>query len=308
MSSSAVFVSATGDRGSYNMKIVILGSGGRLGATLLREYRVKFDLVDFNHAQLDLGNEDQIRRKLVPLEFDVLINCAAMTNVDLCESKREQALAINAEAPKVLAEICRDKKAKLIHFSTDYVFDGEQREPYVEDDATTPISVYGKSKRAGEKFVLQTSDRHLVVRVSWVFGPDRPSFVDAMIERAREEEQIDAVADKFSTPTYTSDIARMLPQFLDVDVPDGILHFANSGQCSWQEYAQHALDCCHGLGIPLKAKTVGALKLADMKDWVARRPVYSVLSTAKYAKLTGVTPRSWRDAVSDYIERSYSKK
>ena len=238
----------------------------------------------------------------------MLVNCAAMTNVDLCESQRSQAFAINAEAPKQLAEICSEKKAKLIHFSTDYVFDGEKREAYVETDLTKPISVYGESKRAGEENVLAVQDRHLVARVSWIFGPDRQSFIDAMIKRARENDHIDAIADKVSTPTYTRDIVEMLSRFFDADVPGGILHFANSGECSWQEYAQRALDCCLASGITLKAKAVGALKLADMKDWVARRPVYSVLSTAKYAKLAGVSPRSWRDAVSDYIERFYSKK
>ncbi len=290
------------------MKILIVGSGGRLGAALVREYQGKFDVTSFNHEQLDLANQNQTRDNLSPLEFDLLINCAAMTNVDLCEQEIEQAFAINAEGPQLLARICRDKNAKMIHFSTDYVFDGEKRGPYVETDAAEPISVYGESKRTGEKLVLQTQDRHLVLRVSWVFGPDRPSFIDAMIKRAREEEHIDAVADKFSTPTYTHDIAEMVSRFFDVDVPGGILHFANNGECSWQEYAQHALDCCRASGISLKTKTVGPAKIADMKNWIARRPVYSVLSTAKYAKLTSVTPRSWRDAVSDYIERSYSKK
>jgi dTDP-4-dehydrorhamnose reductase len=285
-----------------------LGAGGRLGASLTREYREKFDVVAFDHAQLDLAKLEQIRDKLSPLEFDLLINCAAFTNVDLCEKEIDQAFAINAEAPQLLARICRDKQARLIHFSTDYVFDGEKREPYTETDVAKPISVYGESKRTGEKLVLQTQDRHLIVRVSWVFGPDRPSFVDAMIKRAREQDYLDAVADKFSTPTYTHDIAEALPRFFDVDVPGGILHFSNSGECSWQEYAQHALDCCISSGIQLSAKKVGALKLADMKNWIARRPVYSVLSPAKYAKLTGVTPRSWRDAVADYIERFYSKK
>jgi dTDP-4-dehydrorhamnose reductase len=290
------------------MRIVILGAGGRLGAALMREYREKFDVVGFNHAQLDLANVGEIHHNIDKLEFDVLIDAAAFTNVDLAESQTERAFAINAQAPKHLAEICSHKKAKLIHFSTDYVFDGANREPYAEEDVAKPISVYGESKRAGEENVLAVQDRHLVVRVSWVFGPDRPSFIDAMIKRAREEEQIAAIADKFSTPTYTRDIAEMLPHFFDLDVPGGILHFANAGECSWQEYAQHALDCCLASGMPLRAKTVGALKLADMKDWVARRPVYSVLSTAKYAKLTSVSPRSWRDAVADYIERSYSKK
>ena len=290
------------------MRIIILGAGGRLGAALTREYREKFDVVAFNHSQLDLANVGEIHHNIDELKFDVLINTAAFTNVDLAESQREQAFAINADAPKHLAEICSEKKAKLIHFSTDYVFDGEKREPYSETDVAKPISVYGASKRAGEENVLALQDRHLVVRVSWVFGPDRPSFIDAMIKRAREEESIDAITDKFSTPTYTRDIAEMLSQFFEVDVPGGVLHFANAGECSWQEYAQHALDRCQASGVSLKAKTVGALKLADMKDWVARRPVYSVLSTAKYAKLSGGSPRSWRDAVSDYIERSYSKK
>ncbi len=192
------------------MRIVIVGTGGRLGAALLREYREKFDSTGFNHAQLDLSNLDKVREKLGETDFDVLINAAAFTNVDLCETQPDQAFRINAEAPRVLAEICDDKNAKLIHFSTDYVFDGEKRAPYTEEDEANPISIYGESKLAGEKNVLAAQNRHLVVRVSWVFGPDRPSFIDGMIKRAQENEKVDAIADKFSTPTYTHDIAKML--------------------------------------------------------------------------------------------------
>jgi dTDP-4-dehydrorhamnose reductase len=290
------------------MKLLIIGSGGRLGTALMREYRDKFDIIGFNHAQLDLGDAEQIGAKINSLDFDVLINAAAFTNVDLCEKEREQAFRINAEAPRLLAEICRDKNAKLIHFSTDYVFDGEKREPYTEGDSANPISVYGESKREGEENVLAVQDRHLVVRVSWVFGPERPSFIDAIIKRARTEDHVDAIADKFATPTYTRDIARALPRFFDVDLSGGVLHFANAGACSWQEYAQHALDCCKKLGIQLKAQTVAPLKLAHMKNFIARRPVYSVLSTGKYASLAGGPPRSWRDAVADYVKVGYSKK
>jgi len=184
--------------------------------------------------------------------------------------------------------------------------------------------------------VLAVENHHLVVRVSWVFGPDRPSFIDAMIKRAQENEKVDAIADKFSTPTYTHDIAGMLRRFFPgetvagigdpgrvaagrcdagVTAPGysacdfgGILHFANAGKCSWQEYAQWALDCCRDGGIPLRTTTVGALTLRDMSSWVARRPAYSVLSSAKYAELTGKTPRAWREAVADYITRFYSKR
>jgi dTDP-4-dehydrorhamnose reductase len=290
------------------MKIVILGTGGRLGAALMHEYREKYDLAGFNHAQLDLANLDGVRGTLGGMNFDVLINAAGFTNVDACETERDRAFQINAAAPGILAEICNEKEAKLIHFSTDYVFDGQKRAPYTEDDPANPISAYGESKLAGEKSVLAVEDGHLVVRVSWVFGPDRPSFVDAMVKRAQQEEKIDAIADKFSTPTYTHDIAHMLPQFFDRGVAGGILHFANAGKCSWQEYAQWALDCCYDAGIPLNGRTVGALKMSEMTNWLARRPVYSVLSTAKYSGLTGTTSRAWREAVADYITRFYSKK
>jgi dTDP-4-dehydrorhamnose reductase len=305
------------------MKIAILGAGGRLGAALMRKYRERFDVVGFNHAQLDLSNFDELHKKLRATSFDLLINAAAFTNVDLCETKRDEAFLINAEAPRLLAEICRDKRARLIHFSTDYVFDGGKREPYVESDPANPISVYGESKLAGEQNVLAVQDRHLIVRVSWIFGPDRPSFIDGMIKRAQENEEVDAVADKFSAPTYTDDIAEMLvvtavgdgtqpgvtdPGYNAASDYDGILHFTSAGECSWQEYAQWALDCCQEIGLLLKGKTVGARKLKDMTNWVARRPVYSVLSSAKYAKLTGRSPRTWREAVADYIRRFYSKK
>ena len=308
------------------MKIVIVGAGGRLGAALLREYHGKFDVIGFDRTQLDVSDLSGVREKLQQTDFDILINASGFTKVDVCETQPGPAFLINAEAPRVFAEICDQKRARLIHFSTDYVFDGEKRGPYTEEDVATPISVYGESKLAGEKNVLAAHDRNLVVRVSWVFGPDRPSFIDAMIKGAQESERLDAVANKFSTPTYTLDIAEMLPHFFvaggfDAGNPvavnargysatdvRGILHFANTGQCTWQEYAQWALDCCQKVGVPLRARTVGAGKLENMSNWIARRPVYSVLSTAKYTSLTGISPRTWREAVSDYITHFYSKK
>ena len=296
---------------SSSVKIVILGAGGRLGTALVREFRPKYDVAGFNHAQIDLSNLESLREKVGATGFDVLINAAGFTNVDACETERDRAFLINTEAPGILAEICNAKDAKLIHFSTDYVFDGEKHAPYTEEDRANPISMYGESKLAGEKNVLAVDDRHLVVRVSWVFGPDRPGFVDSMIKRAQENERVDAIADKFSTPTYTQDMAEMLPRFFPCDSLNdygGVLHFANAGKCSWQEYAQWALDCCERTGVSLKAREVGALKLNDMKNWVARRPAFSVLSTAKYTELTGTAPRAWREAVDDYITRFYSKK
>src|SRR4029434_11073944 len=206
------------------MKIVILGAGGRLCAALLREYRDKFEVTGFNHTQLDLSDLGAVREKLRSTSFDVLINAAGFTQDDLCETQPNRVFLINAEASLVVAEICDEKNARLIHFSTDYVFDGAKHKPYTEEDEASPISIYGESKLAGEKNVLAVQNQNLVVRVSWVFGPDRPSFIDAMVQQTQENHEVDAVADKFSTPTYTLDIAEMLPRFFGSDAPGGILH------------------------------------------------------------------------------------
>jgi len=287
--------------------IIIIGANGRLGAALTREYQRAFSVKAFARSQLDLGKLDQVRSTLSETEFDLLINCAALTNVDYCESNRDEAFLINAEAPRLLAEICRQKSAALIHISTDYVFDGRQDSPYTEEDTPRPLSVYAESKLAGEEETLRVSQNNLVIRLSWVFGPDKPSFIDQIIQRARENETVTAVADKFSSPTYTIDAANWLRLAWENDA-QGILHLANNGGCSWQEWAQYALDVCRNFGIPLKAERVGAVSLADMKNFVARRPVHTVLSTAKFAALTGVKPRHWREAVAEYITAHVSKK
>src|SRR5437879_3488639 len=190
------------------MKLLVIGSAGRLGAALMREYQGEHDVAGFNHAQLDLSNFDTMREKLGETDFDVLINAAAFTNVDLCETQPDQAFRINAEAPRVLAEICSEKNAKLIHFSTDYVFDGEKRAPYNEEDEANPISLYGESKLAGEKNVLTAQKRHLVVRVCWVFGPDRASFIVGMLKSAMAHENTEDTVTTLSTQNNTSVIAQ----------------------------------------------------------------------------------------------------
>ena len=287
-------------------RIAVIGAKGRLGAALAREYARDFKITACDRGQLDLGKLDQIQSVLSAIEFDLLLNCAALTNVDYCESHRDEAFLINAEAPRLLAEICAEKSAKLGHISTDYVFDGKQNTPYIETDPPAPLSVYAESKLAGEEEVLAISPKNLVVRLSWVFGPDKPSFIDQIIQRARENETVTAVADKFSSPSYTIDVANWLRLAWENEA-HGILHLCNGGACSWQEWAQYAIDGCRNAGIPLKADHVGKLSLTDMKNFVARRPVYTVLSTGKFTALTGVQPRHWRDAVAEYISAHVSK-
>jgi len=287
------------------MKIVVIGSGGRLGSALCREYGGEHDVIGFNHSQLDLASDASIQARLEPLEFDLLINCAALTNVDYCETHAEEAMQINGIAVGRIAGIASRKKARVIHISTDYVFDGKKRSPYVESDPARPVSVYGESKLLGESELLGCSAGNLAIRVSWVFGPDRPSFIDQILNRACEYEQVEAIADKFSVPTYTLDLAGYLKPFLFEKQAGGLLHLSNTGECSWQQYGQYAIDCAIDAGIPMKGRVVGALRMADLKSFIARRPVYTVLATDRFTEFTGEQPRDWRAAVEDHVRRHF---
>jgi dTDP-4-dehydrorhamnose reductase len=290
-------------------RIVVTGAAGRLGSALVREWRaVGEDVIGLARPEFDLGSPEQIRAALEPLDFGVLVNCAAQTNVDRCETHPEEATALNADAVRIMAGICATKGARLIQISTDYVFDGAKQTPYTEEDAAEPISHYGESKRAGEIAALETSERNLVARVSWVFGPDRPSFVDSILERARTEANIAAVADKIAVPTYSLDAALLLRPLL-FDIPTGgVVHLCNAGSCTWQEYGQHALDCAIAAGDQLKATTVDPQKMSDIKAFIARRPPNTAMATEKLARLTGTVPREWREAVREYVTAEISKR
>ena len=284
------------------MTTVIIGSGGRLGAALAREWAALGDeITGFNHATLDLGDASAIHAALDPLNFDALVNCAALTHVDYSETHEEEAYRINAHAVADLGEICAAKNARMIHISTDYVFDGEKRTPYLEEDAAHPLGIYAASKLAGENALLEKYPQHLSARVSWVFGPDRPSFIDQILQRATETDALGAIADKIAVPTYTLDLANWLRPFLRDIREGGLLHLCNAGECTWQQYGQFALNCTAVAGVALKGRTVALQKMADIAAFVAQRPVYTVMSTEKFTRLTGLTPRSWQDAVDDYV-------
>ncbi|MCX6966871.1 MAG: dTDP-4-dehydrorhamnose reductase [Verrucomicrobia bacterium] len=281
--------------------LVILGSGGRLGAALARGYAAETRVIGLNHSQLDLASPEAIRCALGGLDFDALINAAALTNVDYCETHEEEAFAVNARAVREIAEICARKRARCIHISTDYVFDGMKREPYTESDAARPLSVYGASKRQGEIELLDACADHLAARVSWVFGPDRPSFVDQILKRALETDELQAIGDKWSTPTYTLDLVDWLRPLLWEKPVGGVLHLTPSGACTWQEYGQYALDCAAQAGRPLKGRTVAFQALRDLKAFVAERPIYTVLDTQRLTTVTGIVPRPWQEAVAEYV-------
>jgi dTDP-4-dehydrorhamnose reductase len=224
-----------------------------------------------------------------------------MTNVDECERTPELAERVNAAAPARLADACSGIGARCIHISTDYVFAGRTEGQVDEDAAPEPLSCYGRSKRAGELGVLAAGANHAVVRVAWVFGPDRECFVDKALQTALRGQQVEAVADKFSSPTYTLDAADTLRALFPPDAPGGVYHLSQRGICSWREWAQEAIEAAIELGLPVAHPQVKGIRLADLRLMTARRPVHTALSCAKLEALAGRPMRPWREAVRDYV-------
>lgn len=282
-------------------RILILGSRGRLGAALLRQWSRGHQVKGLARPEVDVADLSALSELLKHEEYDVLINATGLTNVDRCETDRQEATTVNAGAPEVMAALATARRARFIHFSTDYVFDGRETAPYTEKISAKPLSHYGTTKLAGEMLTLGTDPRHLAVRVSWVFGYDKPSFVDMIVQRARENETVEAIGDKTSSPTFAEDVAGWLDPFLESDLPGGLYHACNAGSCTWQEYGQHALDCAARAGYPLKARTVGALPLDSMKSFLAARPRHTAMDTTKLATTTGRSPRPWQDALAEYF-------
>ena len=287
-------------------KVAVVGSGGRLGAAIVRvlEADPGYEVVSFTRRDLDLTQPYQIRTLLGESEFDVLLNAAAYTAVDDCERFPEQAHQINADAVRIMARICAERGVRMIHISTDFVFDGKTDTPYTEEDAPNPLSVYGRSKLAGEEALLEISGDNLVVRLSWIFGPDRPGFPDWLVQNALVNENFAVVSDKIGSPTFSSDCARHLKPLLFGDSAiGGILHLNNSGSPVWIEWGQFCLDEVTAKGIELKTRKLGGITMEDLPVFVAQRPHYSALCTDKFAGLTGASPRCWKEATADYIDR-----
>ena len=297
------------------MKVLILGSNGRLGSSLVRRWATLPDIEvrALTRTQVDLSDPEKAEAGLSIVAFgagDVVVNCAAATDVDGCEHDHDLARKINAESPGRIARLCGERGARLVHLGTDYVFDGELDRPYTEEDVPNPLSHYGVTKLEGDRVVLAASPLHVVVRVSWVFGPDKPSFVDAIVRRALTSPEAAAVHDKTSSPSYTEDMALWLAEFLkpmespgasNTLLPGGIYHLCNSGTCSWRGYGEYALECAKRHGIPVLTTKVAPLKLSDMKAFIAVRPPRTPLDTAKFTRATGITPRPWKEAVEAYF-------
>ncbi|HIJ82150.1 MAG TPA: dTDP-4-dehydrorhamnose reductase, partial [Desulfuromonadales bacterium] len=241
----------------------------------------------------DICSMESVLEVIGGMKPQVVINCAAYTDVDGCESNIEKAMEVNGEGVGYLAFACREVGALLVQISTDYVFDGGKGSPYLEDELPHPLCVYGESKLAGELNAAFTPD-YLIIRTQWLYGLHGKNFVETMLRLAGEKDELTVVDDQIGSPTWTVDLARAIVALVDTGCR-GIYHAANSEFCSWNEFARAIFEET-GLSVTVKPMTTEELNRP------ARRPLYSTLDCSRLAADTGFIPQPWRDALRGYLK------
>jgi dTDP-4-dehydrorhamnose reductase len=285
------------------MKILLVGKDGQVGWELQRALALLGDVTAVGRAEADLTHPDSLRKLVQQLRPDVIVNAAAYTAVDKAESDSGPAYLINAEAVGVLADEAARANAWLVHYSTDYVFDGEKSTPYQEDDVTAPLSVYGKSKLAGEEQIRQRHAKHLIFRTSWVFAARGGNFAKTMLRLARERSELKVVADQFGAPTSAELIADATALALHkIALQDdgdhalaGTYHLTASGRTSWHQYAQYVIGLAQAAGATLSAAPESVFAIpAAAYPVPAPRPRNSCMSTVKFSQAFGLQLPDWR--------------
>jgi len=275
------------------MSILIVGAHGMLGSDLVTilgdAHQVKgTDIEDF-----DITDREETLKAITGMRPEWVINAAAYTQVDRCEEDQETACAVNGEGAANLARACKAVKARLIHVSTDYVFDGTSRTPYREDDPVNPISVYGQSKLQGESAARAILDDVTIVRTAGLYGKGGANFVNTIRRLAQERDELTVVDDQWVSPTYSVDLSRAIEALLMASAR-GTFHVVNSGSCTWYQFARRIVQLTGG-GSTIVPITSSRLKRP------AARPAFSVLSTEKYTEVTGREMRSWEEALTEYL-------
>jgi dTDP-4-dehydrorhamnose reductase len=287
--------------------ILVTGGSGRLGGALVRHLkRLGHIVLAPTRAEWDGSKPNGVKSAMADWRFDAVFHAAAMTQVDVCEEQPEAAMRVNAEWPAHLARECRKRGARLVHVSTDYVFDGVVEGLRSEDEPTNPLGVYGKTKLLGEQLVLAEYPEAVVARVSWIFGPDRPSFADSFLQKALDGAPLEAIADKWSCPSSALDLAEWLERLRNERSFSGLIHLCNSGLCSWWEYGKEILRLAGDLGLPLRSAEVAGVRCSDFASFKATRPKHTGLDTARFTSLTGIKPRPWQEAMKEHIERVWA--
>lgn len=275
---------------------LVIGARGMLGRDLvaiLTSAGIK--TIALTRDDLDIRDPTAVNETIHAQQPGLVINTAAMTNVDGCESNAEEAFRVNAQGPANLAKAAKECGAFLVHVSTDYVFDGRKGSPYVEADAIRPLGIYGKSKAQGETQVAATlPDRHCIVRTQWLFGPHGKNFVEAILSAARTQDVLKVVDDQWGCPTYTRDLAHGILNLCSIRAT-GIVHVTNSGETTWHNFAVEILRRAGMEGVRVAAISTSQL------DRPAPRPAYSVLDNSRFSHLTGTVLRHWDEALQEYL-------
>jgi dTDP-4-dehydrorhamnose reductase len=272
-------------------KFLLLGAKGQVGTELRRSFAGDGEVIACDRRQADLSQPEVLRELVREVRPDVILNAAAYTAVDRAESEPELAMTINAAAPRVLAEEAAKTGALLVHYSTDYVFDGTKARPWIETDATNPLSVYGKTKLAGEQAIQEVGGNYLIFRTSWVFGPHGHNFLLTMLRLGKERPQLRIVDDQIGAPTASAEIARATRAVLEVftSAERGIYHMTCAGQTSWYGFAR---------AIFADAPAPEVLPIASTEyPTPAKRPRNSVLSNEKLKATFGVGLSDWQEAL-----------
>jgi dTDP-4-dehydrorhamnose reductase len=271
--------------------ILVVGSKGMLGQELMGLYGSSARGVDV--GDIDITDLGSVQRVLLTLKPKVVVNAAAYTDVDGCESETELALQVNGEGVAHLAMISKEIGAKLVQVSTDYIFDGGKQTPYLEDDAPAPLSIYGESKLAGEMNARFNPD-HLIVRTQWLYGHGGKNFVETMLRLAGEKSELSVVDDQVGSPTWTYDLALAIKALIDKGC-HGTYHAANSGFVSWNGFAREIFRLA---GLDITVNPMSTTQLGRP----AARPLHSTLDCGKLAEATGFVPEPWQEALKRYLE------
>lgn len=283
------------------MKILLTGMTGQLGQELQTILPAVGEVTRRDRATLDLTQPDRIRQAIAEVRPDVVVNAAAYTAVDKSESEPELATAINGTGVRVLAEESQKIGARLLHISTDYVFDGTQSHPYSETDPTHPLGSYGKSKLVGEQAIQEVGGDFIILRTAWVYGSGgKGNFVKTMLRLGGDREELRVVADQVGSPTWTGDLAGAIASIVQLAIPPGIYHYTNSGVASWYDFAVAIFEEAKSLGFPLQVQRVTPITTAEYPT-PAKRPAYSVLSCAKIASVLGTYPPHWRQGLRQML-------
>ncbi|MCC6683567.1 MAG: dTDP-4-dehydrorhamnose reductase [Bacteroidia bacterium] len=283
------------------MKVVVTGANGQLGADVVSYFRAQgCEVFPFTHADLDITDTDAVTKTIAAIKPDVVINTAAYHHVEHCENNPDIATTVNTTAVGHLAQLGAKENFRLIHISTDYVFDGEKRAPYIETDAVNPLNVYGQTKAEGEKLVLNASPNHAVVRISAIYGtePCRAkggmNFIKLMLKLAKEKDQLQVVNNEFVSPTNTLAIAAQLYKIATTPNATGILHATSEGQCSWYEFAIEIFKLTH---TKIDVVSVEAANFSKIK-----RPGYSVLENQRLKQLGINQMPHWKESLQQYLQ------